>query len=87
MNMSNLIISAIITAVAMPAISQAAPSPVPSFSSEKCYGIAARGANDCGTQTHSCAGTSTVAKDGASWLYVPAGTCMKIEGGSLSPKS
>ena len=53
MNISNLIASAIITAIALPAISQAAPAPVPSFTSEKCYGIAARGSNDCGTQTHS----------------------------------
>ena len=87
MNISNLIASAIITAIALPAISQAAPAPVPSFTSEKCYGIAARGSNDCGTQTHSCAGTATKAKDAASWVYTPAGTCMKIEGGSLTAKS
>jgi uncharacterized membrane protein len=87
MNMSHLIASAIITAVALPAISQAAPAPVPSYTSEKCYGIAARGSNDCGTQTHSCAGTASKAKDGASWVYTPTGTCKKIEGGSLSVKS
>jgi uncharacterized membrane protein len=87
MNMSNLIASAIIAAVALPAISQAAPAPVPSYTSEKCYGIAARGSNDCGTQTHSCAGTATKAKDAASWVYTPTGTCMKIEGGSLTAKS
>ena len=87
MNMSHLIASAIITAAALPAISQAAPAPVPNYTSEKCYGIAARGSNDCGTQTHSCAGTATKAKDGASWVYTPTGTCLKIEGGSLTAKS
>ncbi len=87
MNNSNLIASAIIAAFALPAISQAAPAAVPSYTSEKCYGVAARGSNDCGTQTHSCAGTATKAKDGASWLYTPTGTCTKIEGGSLSVKS
>lgn len=87
MNMSNLIASAIIAAVALPAISQAAPAPVPSYTSEKCFGISARGSNDCGTQTHSCAGTATKAKDAASWVYVPTGTCKKIEGGSLTAKS
>jgi uncharacterized membrane protein len=53
---------------------------------EQCYGIAKAGQNDCQTATHSCAGTSTKDKDGASWLYVPAGTCNKIAGGSLKPK-
>jgi uncharacterized membrane protein len=87
MKMSNLIASAIISAVALPAISQAAPAPVPTYTSEKCFGIAARGSNDCATATHGCAGTSTKAKDAASWVYVPAGTCKKIEGGSLTAKS
>lgn len=87
MNMSNLIASAIIAAVALPTISYAAPSPVPAYSSEKCYGVAAPGANDCGTQTHSCAGTATKANDAASWVYMPTGTCKKIAGGSLAAKS
>ncbi len=87
MKMSNFIASAIVTALTLPAISQAAPAPVPSYSSEKCFGIAGRGSNDCGTQTHSCAGTATKAKDSASWVYLPTGTCKKIEGGSLTAKS
>ena len=45
-----------------------------------------RGGNDCGTATHSCAGESTKARDPASWLYLPAGTCTRIEGGSLTAK-
>lgn len=87
MNMSHLLASAIVTAIALPAIALAAPAPVPKYTYEKCYGIAARSANDCGTATHSCAGTATKANDPASWLYVPTGTCKKIEGGSLSAKS
>jgi uncharacterized membrane protein len=54
---------------------------------EKCYGIAKAGKNDCQTATHSCAGTSTADAAGDSWIYVPAGTCEKIVGGSLTPKS
>ena len=87
MKMSNLIASAITMAVTLPAISQASPAPVPSFSSEKCFGVAARGSNDCATATHGCAGQSAKAKDAASWLYVPTGTCKKIEGGSIAAKS
>jgi uncharacterized membrane protein len=54
---------------------------------EKCYGISKAGKNDCQTATHSCAGTSTTDAAGDSWIYVPAGTCEKIVGGSLTPKS
>jgi uncharacterized membrane protein len=81
---SLVLASAIASVVAMPLI--AAPAPTPSFSAEKCYGIAAKGANDCGSATHSCAGNATKAKDGSSWVYVPSGTCKKIEGGSLAAK-
>lgn len=50
---------------------------------EKCYGIAARGANDCaaGPGT-SCAGTSTVDYQGNAWKYVAAGSCV-TQGGTL----
>jgi uncharacterized membrane protein len=54
---------------------------------EKCYGIAKAGKNDCQTSTHSCAGTATKDGQGDSWIYVPAGTCEKITGGSLTAKS
>lgn len=49
---------------------------------EKCYGISKAGQNDCQTATSSCAGTAK--KDGQkdAWIYVPAGLCGKIVGGS-----
>ncbi len=54
---------------------------------EKCYGIVKAGKNDCQTSSGSCAGTT--AKDGQpdAWLYLPKGTCEKVVGGSLKPKS
>lgn len=54
--------------------------------SEKCYGVALAGKNDCaaGPGT-SCAGTSTIDYQGNAWRYVPAGTCVKL-GGSLTAK-
>ena len=82
MNMTRLLASALTAAVALPTLALAGPAPAPSYTSEKCYGVAAKGANDCGTATHSCAGQSSKAKDAASWIYVPAGTCKKIQGGS-----
>jgi len=50
---------------------------------EKCLGIAKAGLNDCGTSTHSCAGQATVDNHAEEWLYLPAGTCAKIVGGSV----
>ena len=55
--------------------------------SEKCFGIAKAGKNDCQTATSSCAGTSKKDHEASAWLSVPKGTCEKIVGGSLSAKS
>jgi len=58
---------------------------------EKCYGVALAGANDCAAGPGTtCAGTSTIDYQGNAWKAVPAGTCesMMIEGdrmGSLEP--
>ena len=53
---------------------------------EKCFGVAAAGQNDCQSANNSCAGQVTQAGRADSWIYVPAGTCVKITGGSLQPK-
>jgi hypothetical protein len=52
---------------------------------EMCYGINAAAKNDCGTAAHSCMGQATKARDPASFVLVPAGACLKIDGGSLKP--
>jgi uncharacterized membrane protein len=44
------------------------------------------GLNDCQTATHSCAGTASKDNQGDAWIYVPAGTCTKLTGGSMEPK-
>lgn len=54
-------------------------------SSEKCYGIAAPGKNDCAGPSHACAGQSKVSS-GKEWIKLPKGTCERIVGGSLAPK-
>jgi uncharacterized membrane protein len=82
-----LIASAIAAAIILPTatFAQAGPSPSPTFTAEKCYGIAKAGANDCAsTGNNSCAGTSKLDADPASWVYVPAGYCERIVGGTLS---
>ena len=64
--------------------SKAGPAPEPTFKAEKCYGVAASGKNDCASAgSNSCAGTATKASDPKAWIYVPAGTCSKIQGASM----
>ena len=79
----SLAAAAFAAAVALPLFANAGPAPTPQFTAEKCYGVAAASLNDCQTALHSCAGESKRARDPASWIYVPAGTCAKIQGGSL----
>jgi uncharacterized membrane protein len=79
----SLATAAFAAAVALPLAAHAPPAPVPQYTVEKCYGIAAAAENDCQTATHACAGESKQARDKESWIYVPAGTCTKIEGGNI----
>lgn len=52
---------------------------------EKCYGINTVAKNDCAEGAHSCAGQATQARDGKSFVLLPAGDCAKIQGGKLTP--
>jgi uncharacterized membrane protein len=72
--------------VALALAAQAAPAPAPGFKSEKCFGVSKAGKNDCQTARTSCAGTSRRDAQGDAWIYVPAGTCERLVGGSLEPK-
>lgn len=54
---------------------------------EKCYGIAMAGKNDCGTAKHACAGQAKADKDPAEWKYVAKGSCEKAGGKSAAPKA
>lgn len=88
MNTRILIASAVAGLVALPALANAGPAAAPSFKAEKCFGVNAAGKNDCAaSNSHSCAGEARRANDPKSWIFVPVGTCSKIEGGSLSPKA
>lgn len=83
----SLIASALAAAIILPgvALGQAGPVPSPTFTAEKCYGIAKAGANDCASSgSNSCAGTSRVDADPAAWVYVPEGYCERIVGGTLA---
>jgi len=49
---------------------------------EKCFGIAKKGQNDCGTAKHSCAGQAGADKAADEWKFVAKGSCEKM-GGTL----
>ena len=57
----------------------------PTYSFEKCYGVAKAGVNDCFTANNSCAGTSRQDAQKDAWIYIPKGTCLKLVGASLEP--
>ncbi len=54
--------------------------------SEKCYGIAKAGKNDCGTAKHACAGEAKADNDPTEWKYVPKGTCESLGGKTVAAK-
>jgi uncharacterized membrane protein len=81
MKTSLILAGAVAAALASPVIGTAAAA-----ENEKCFGIAAAGQNDCQAAGNSCAGSVEQAGRGDAWIYVPAGTCAKINGGSLEPK-
>lgn len=86
MNRRLIITSALAAAIAVPALLTAQkPVEAPGFKAEKCYGIAKAGKNDCAsTGANSCGGSSKVNGDKKAWIYVPAGYCERIVGGSLT---
>lgn len=83
----NTALAALAALAANSAGAQAGPAKAPEFAFEKCYGVAKAGGNDCQTSMHSCAGTSTADNQGDAWIYIPAGTCAKLTGGSTDPKA
>jgi uncharacterized membrane protein len=52
---------------------------------EKCYGVAKAGKNDCAGKAHACSGQAK--KDGSAtdFLKLPAGTCDRLVGGKHAP--
>lgn len=87
MSKANLSRDLVLAASLLSALSALAAAPALADSkSEKCFGVAMKGANDCkaGAGT-TCAGTSTIDYQGNSWKFVPKGTCttMKLPDGKM----
>ena len=83
MKKTTLISTALAAAIAFGALTAQAAD---DKGTEKCYGIAKAGKNDCAANGHSCAGQSKADSNGKEWVKLPAGTCERIVGGSTSPK-
>lgn len=77
-----LVSSAIAMALSMAAVS----APAQAAETEKCYGVAKAGKNDCATAHSSCASSAKTDGQKDAWIMVPKGTCAKIVGGSLTDK-
>ncbi|WP_341704321.1 DUF2282 domain-containing protein [Ferrovibrio sp.] len=82
-NTAYLAASAVAAALALGSLPDSAKAQA---KTEKCYGVVKAGKNDCQTATSSCAGTSKKDAQADAWIAVPAGTCVKLVGGSLEPK-
>ena len=54
---------------------------------EKCFGVAKAGKNDCAGATHACQGQGKKEADAKEFVKLPKGTCERIVGGSLTAKS
>lgn len=85
--MKNIVISSAIAglvALTTSAIAQA-HDPKAGASKEKCYGIAKKGKNDCGTAKHSCSGQAEKDNLPEEWVFVAKGTCEGMKGSLKRP--
>jgi uncharacterized membrane protein len=78
--------SSVLGALALAATSAHAGPVARPDNSQKCYGVAKAGHNDCAAGAHSCAGQSVMNMDKSSFVYLPTGACAKLAGGSLTPR-
>ena len=84
MKTSLILAGAVAAALSAPLLTSAGTATA--ADNEKCYGVAAAGQNDCQSANNSCAGQVSENGRADAWIYVPTGTCQKINGGSLEPK-
>ncbi len=71
-------VAAAVTAHALPAAADG--------ETEKCFGVALAGANDCAAGPGTtCAGTSKVDYQGNAWTLVPAGSCESMPWAKILP--
>ncbi len=86
MNTTKLIVSsAIASLVSLASSGVAVAQDKPAAAKEKCYGVAKKGANDCGTAKHSCSGNAAADNLPEEWKFVAKGTCEAMKGSLKKP--
>jgi uncharacterized membrane protein len=86
MNTKSAILAAAIGLVAFAGNAAFAAEDAKSDGTEKCYGVAKAGKNDCAGAAHACSGQSKKDADAREWIKVPKGTCDRLVGGTLTAK-
>jgi len=84
----NITAAAVLAAAGLSVGMPAQASPISQMKNQKyvrCYGVNAPHRNMCATATGSCAGTDAKARDPNAFIFVPAGVCGMIDGGSTHP--
>jgi uncharacterized membrane protein len=86
MNTKNALLAAAIGTIAALAgpLALAADDDSKAAATEKCYGVAKAGKNDCAGAAHSCQGQAKKDGDAKEWVKLPKGTCERIVGGMLT---
>ena len=87
MNTTKLIVSGAIAGLVSLAASGAAVAQDKAAGKEKCYGVAEKSKNDCGTAKHSCAGQAAADKLADEWKFVAKGTCVSMKGSLKKPEA
>jgi uncharacterized membrane protein len=78
---SKLILSSAIAGlVALSSLSGVVSAQEKKEAKEKCFGVAKKGMNDCGTAKHSCAGLAEKDNQPEEWKFVAKGSCEKMGG-------
>lgn len=79
MKNKKLLLGAAVTGLILGANVNTAMASGNSNDTEKCKGVAAKGANSCGANGHGCGGFSKTDFDKGEWVYVKKGTCKKLQ--------
>ena len=74
-----------LVALGLPALAAEPVHPAQPKDTEKCFGVAKAGKNDCGTAKHSCGTMAARDNEPDEWKYVAKGTCEKIGGKITGP--
>jgi uncharacterized membrane protein len=84
MNTKTAILAAAIGMVAFAGPAAFAAEDGKADATEKCYGVAKAGKNDCAGAAHACSGQSKKDADTREWVKLPKGTCERLVGGKLT---